>query len=134
MFTLIASQEVNFQFYIVQDPDIADELELEFPSFVMLKSFDTSLIKYQGNLLDVNQIQRFIIEKSIKKVFTLNHSDNTPLFTYEIPYMILFIDKDNEAQRNLSQSYAELGDQFGDQIKFAIADMTNEYQRTIADV
>jgi hypothetical protein len=134
MFTLIASQEVNSQFYIIEDPDVAEELGLDFPSFVILKSYDTLQLVYEGNLLDVNQIQTFIVEKSIKKVINLDHADNTPLFTYEIPYMILFIDKDVKSQQKLRELYTQIGDRLGDKIKFAVADMTNNYQTTIAEV
>lgn len=133
VFKQVASLEVDREFYIVEKEGLEKDYGLKFPGFMLLKSSSNPVVKYEGKLLHLNQIQKFIVQNSIKNSFLLGPEDNTPIFTHEIPYLILFIDQKDPKYKEVKEDFMKYGDVLGSKVKFALADFTDPFHDSIAE-
>lgn len=126
--------EVIHPFYIVSDKKLADKYQVNYPGFMLVKNYDQNIERYAGDMLNLANIQKFIVEKTLKDVFVLGPEDNSPMFTHEIPYMILFSETKADDHMEILNKYTAIGKKLGSKVKFAIADYTNPFQESIAEI
>ena len=121
------------RFYIVDDEEAAQKYGVEFPGLLLLKSEGDNVVKYNDDLLHLNKLQQFIVQYTLKNVFVLGPEDNSPIFSHEIPYLILFMDHSNSSHGEYRLEFEKIGEKLGEKIKFAISDFSNDYQKHIAE-